>query len=125
MTHFAQIDEDGVVTNVIMAEQDFIDNHTTGTWVQTSYNTRGGVHYGQNGEPDSGVALNKNYAGIGFSYVAGVGFHAPQPYPSWTLNSDTFFWEAPIAYPDDGKRYKWNEELHQENNSLGWVEVEV
>jgi hypothetical protein len=93
MTHFAQI-EDGVVTNIIVAEQDFIDNHTTGVWVQASYNTRGGVHYAPDSNtPDGGVALHKNYAGIGYTYVAGIGFHAPQPYPSWTLDSDTYLWE--------------------------------
>ncbi len=117
MTHFAQI-EDGVVTDVIVAEQDFIDNHTTGTWVQTSYNTKGGVHYGQDGEPDGGVALHKNYAGIGFSYVDGVGFHTPQPYSSWTLDSDTYFWEPPVPMPDDDKKYRWDED------TTAWVEVE-
>ena len=70
MTHFAQI-EDGVVTNVIVAEQDFIDNYTTGTWVQTSYNTRGGKHYAPNSNTeDDGTALLKNYAGIGYTYIA-------------------------------------------------------
>tara|TARA_R110002096_G_scaffold213944_1_gene401572 strand:+ start:122 stop:478 length:357 start_codon:yes stop_codon:yes gene_type:complete len=117
MTHFAQI-EDGVVTNVIVAEQDFIDNYTTGTWVQTSYNTHGGVHYGQNGEPDGSVALNKNFAGIGYTYVDGVGFHTLKPYPSWSLNSDTYLWEPPVAYPDDEKRYQWNED------TTAWVEIE-
>ena len=114
MTHFAQI-EDGVVTNVIVAEQDFIDNHTTGTWVQTSYNTRGGVHYAPDSNtPDGGVALSKNYAGIGFIYVDGVGFHAP----SWTLDSDTYLWEPPVSYPDDGKQYAWDED------TTSWVEIE-
>jgi hypothetical protein len=117
MTHFAQI-EGGVVTNVIVAEQDFIDNHTAGTWVQTSYNTHGGVHYAPDSNtPDGGVALNQNYAGIGYTYVDGVGFHAPQPYPSWTLDSDTYLWEPPVAYPDDGRRYAWNED------TTAWVEI--
>ena len=118
MTHFAQVNDHSVVLQVIVAEQDFIDNHTKGTWVQTSYNTRGGVHYAPDSNtPDGGVALNQNYAGIGYTYVDGVGFHAPQPYPSWTLDSDTFFWEPPVAYPDDGKRYQWDED------STAWVEV--
>jgi hypothetical protein len=65
------------------------------------------------------VALNKNYAGIGFIYVDGVGFHAPQPYPSWTLDSDTYFWEPPVAYPDDGKHYQWDED------TTSWVEMEI
>ena len=116
MTHFAKI-EDSVVVYVIVAEQDFIDNHTTGTWVQTSYNTKGGKHYAPNSNTeDDGVALNKNYAGIGYTYVDGAGFHAPQPYPSWTLDSDTYLWEPPIAYPDDGERYAWDED------TTSWVE---
>jgi len=118
MTHFAQVNGHSVVLQVIVAEQDFIDNHTTGTWVQTSYNTKGNVHYGQNGLPDGGVALNKNYAGIGFIYITGVGFHAPQPYPSWTLDSDTYLWEPPVPMPDDDKRYRWDED------TTVWVEIE-
>lgn len=118
MTHFAQI-EDGVVTNVIVAEQDYIDNHATGTWVQTSYNTRGGLHYAPDSNtPDGGVPLGMNYAGIGHTYVDGVGFHAPQPYPSWALNSDTYLWEPPVPMPDDGKQYAWDED------TTAWVEVE-
>ena len=117
MTHFAKT-EDDVVTNVIVAEQDFV-NSQPGTWVRTSYNTRGGKHYAPNSNTeDDGVALNKNYAGIGYTYVDGVGFHAPQPYPSWSLNDDTFLWEPPVAYPDDGKRYAWDED------TTSWVEVE-
>jgi hypothetical protein len=122
MTHFAQLNISGIVKKVIVAEQDFIDT-LEGTWVQTSYNTRGGVHYGQDNNPDGGVALRKNYAGVGYTYVDGVGFHAPRPYPSWTLNSDTYFWDAPIEYPNDEKTYEWNEEIYQSNNALGWVEV--
>jgi|TARA_R110002051_G_scaffold179901_1_gene249604 hypothetical protein len=118
MTHFAKI-EDNVVVYVIVAEQDYIDNHAEGTWVQTSYNTRGGVHYGQDRDPDDGVALNKNFAGAGSIYVDGVGFHAPQPYPSWTLDSDTFLWEPPVARPDDGQRYGWDED------TTSWVEMET
>ena len=117
MTHFAKI-EDSVVVYVIVAEQDYIDSHE-GTWVQTSYNTRGGVHYGQDRDPDDGVALNKNFAGAGSIYVDGVGFHAAQPYPSWTLNADTYLWEPPVAYPDDGERYRWDED------TISWVKEEV
>lgn len=115
MTHFAQV-ADGTVTTVIVAEHEFVDSQP-GTWVQTSYNTRGGTHYGQDGVPDGGVALNKNYAGIGYTYVDGGGFHAPQPYPSWSLNDDTFLWEPPVAYPDDDKMYRWHE------NTEAWVAI--
>ena len=87
-----------------------------GTWIQTSYNTRGGVHYGQDGQPDGGVALRMNYAGIGYTY-AGVGFAAPQPFPSWTKNPDTYLWEAPTPAPQDGKMYTWDEA------TTSWVEV--
>jgi len=108
MAHFAKI-ENQVVTQVIVADQDFIDSGAVGHgWVQTSYNTRGGVHYGVDGQPDGGVALNKNYAGIGYTYD-GTGFAAPQPYPSWTLDQDSYLWVAPVAMPTDGKQYSWNE----------------
>jgi hypothetical protein len=118
MTHFAQIDEQNIVNTVIVAEQHFVNSHP-GTWVQTSYNTRGGKHYAPNSNTeDDGTALLKNYAGIGFTYVDGVGFHAPRPYASWTLDSDTYFWEPPVAYPDDGKNYHWDED------TTAWVEVE-
>lgn len=117
MSHFAKV-ENGIVTQVIVAEQDFIDSGVVGHgWIQTSYNTRGGVHYGQDGQPDNGVALNKNYAGIGYTWD-GTGFSAPQPYPSWTLNQDTYLWESPVPYPTDDKRYSWDEA------TTSWVEVE-
>ena len=113
MTHFAKV-ENGIVTQVIVAEQDFVDTQE-GTWVQTSYNTRGGIHYSpETGEPDGGVALRKNYAGIGFTYDSDRdAFYAPQPYPSWTLNETSCIWEAPVAYPDDGEIYIWNEDAQQ------------
>jgi len=113
--HFAEIDENNIVKRVIVAEQDFIDSGAVGdssNWIQTSYNTRGGVHYAPNShEPDGGIALRKNYAGIGFTYDSDRdAFYQLQPYPSWLLNEDTCQWESPIPYPDDDKRYKWNEE---------------
>jgi len=117
LSHFAKV-EDGIVTQVIVAEQDFIDTQE-GTWVQTSYNTRGGVHYSpETGSPDGGVALRKNYAGIGFTYDAvRDAFIPPQPYPSWLLNEDTCLWEAPVPHPNDGKLYNWNED------TVSWVEL--
>ena len=109
MSHFAKI-EDGLVTNVIVAEQDFIDSQD-GTWVQTSYNTRGGKHYDQDGNEDSGTPLRKNYAGIGYTFDSDKdAFYSPKLYPSWTLNDTTCQWEPPVAYPSDGERYEWNEE---------------
>ena len=114
MAHFAKV-VDGTVTQVIVAEPEFFDtfvDSSPGQWIQTSYNTRGGVHYSpETGEPDDGVALRKNYAGIGFTYDAAKdAFIPPQPYASWTLNEETCLWEAPVAYPDDGQMYEWNEE---------------
>jgi hypothetical protein len=110
MSHFAKV-EDGSVVTVIVAEQDVIDARE-GAWVQTSYNTRGGLHYSpETGEPDGGTALRKNYAGIGYIYDSERdAFYSQQPYPSWTLNDETCLWEAPVAYPDDGASYVWDEE---------------
>ena len=112
MGHFAKVNN-GVVEQVIVAEPEFFDtfvDSSPGQWIQTSYNTRGGVHYGQDGQPDGGVALRKNYAGIGFSYDAQRdAFIPPKPYASWILNEDTCQWEAPAPYPNDGSVYTWNE----------------
>jgi hypothetical protein len=112
MSHFAKV-LDGKVIQVIVAEPEFFDtfvDSSPGQWIQTSYNTRGGVHYGPDGEPDGGVALRSNYAGIGYTYDATHDvFYAPQPYASWTLNQTTWLWDAPVAYPSDGAAYSWNE----------------
>jgi len=116
MAHFAKV-VDGVVENVIVAEQDFIDTQE-GTWVQTSYNTRGGVHLGQNLKPDGGVALRKNYAGIGFTYDSELdAFIPPRPFASWLLNEDTCLWNPPTTHPWDGKDYTWDED------TTSWVEM--
>tara|TARA_R110002051_G_scaffold106926_1_gene179894 strand:+ start:1447 stop:1821 length:375 start_codon:yes stop_codon:yes gene_type:complete len=122
MSHFAEIDENNIVIRVIVIDQENIDTGNWGppdTWIQTSYNTRGGVHYAPNSHtPDGGVALRKNYAGIGFTYDSTKdAFIAPKPYPSWTLNEDTCQWDAPVAWPDDDKFYTWDEENRQ------WEEV--
>ena len=123
MSHFAEIDGDGIVQRVIVIEQNMLNSWNWGdpnNWIQTSYNTRGGVHYAPNSnDPDDGVALRKNYAGKGYTYdQTRDAFIPPQPYPSWNLNEDTCQWSAPVAYPDDGKRYNWDEDNTQ------WVEVE-
>ena len=115
MAHFAEVDENNIVKRVIVAEQDFINSGAVGessNWIQTSYNTRGGIHYApDSNEPDGGIALRKNYAGIGFTYDSDRdAFYTSQPYPSWTLNEDTCQWESPVPYPDDGEIYTWNEE---------------
>jgi hypothetical protein len=117
MAHFAKI-VDGIVTQVnVVDEQYFNDNRETrytGQWVQTSYNTQGGVHL------LGGTPLRKNYAGVGYTYdEARDAFIPPKPYPSWTLNEDSCFWDAPVAYPTDDKMYTWNEDNQQ------WTEVET
>ena len=122
MAHFAKVDENNLVTQVIVIEQDMIDTGNWGnpsSWIQTYYNTRAGVHNAPNSHtPDGGVALRKNYAGIGYTYdETRDAFIPPKPYSSWVLVADTCQWEAPIAYPDDGKKYMWDEDV------TNWVEV--
>ena len=109
MSHFAKVTE-GKVTQVIVAEQEFIDN-LDGTWLQTSYNTFGNQH-------PEGRPLRGNYAGIGYVYdKTNDVFYAPQPYTSWILNKDTWSWESPTPYPNDDKRYNWDEA------TTSWIEV--
>ena len=112
MSHFAQV-ENGIVTQVIVAEQDVIDSGLFGTgWVQTSYNTSGGVHL------LGGTPMRKNYAGIGYTYDSTRdAFIPPQPFASWTLNEETCLWDAPTPRPNDSKLYTWDEE------TTSWVEV--
>ena len=106
MGHFAKV-VDSKVVSVIVAEPEFFDtfvDSSPGQWIQTSYNTQGGVH--KNG----GTPLRKNYAGVGYTYDAvRDAFIAPQPFASWLLNDDTCLWDAPVAMPADGKAYEWNE----------------
>ena len=113
MSHFAKL-VDGIVTVVIVAEQDYI-NTLEGEWVQTSYNTYGGQH------PES-RPLRKNYAGIGYTYDRSRdAFIAPKPYSSWVLDEQTCLWAAPIAKPEPviGKYHGWNETI------VNWEEVSV
>ena len=119
MSHFAKV-VDGVVRSVIVAEQDFINTlPDSSDWVQTSYNTRGGVHYDPNtNTPDGKEQLRYNYAGIGYLFD-GVGFHAQQTFPSWILDKTTYLWNAPVPYPTDGKTYIWLE------SDQTWELVEV
>jgi len=114
MAHFAKI-ENNIVTKVIVAEQSFFDSFvddSPGEWLQTSYNTLGGVHSA------GGTPLRKNFAGVGYTYDATKdAFIAPQPYASWTLNETTCQWDCPVALPDDNKKYEWNE------TTTAWDEV--
>lgn len=120
MAHFAKVNEENKVVRVIVAEEDFFDtfiDDSPGRWLQTSYNTFGGVHYDpETNEPseDQSQALRYNYAGLGFNYnLTDDAFYAPQPYDSWTLNTDTYLWEPPTPCPDDGQDYGWNEETQE------------
>jgi hypothetical protein len=107
MAHFAKV-ENGIVTRVIVAEPEFFNSFvdsSPGEWIQTSYNTRGGVHL------LDGTPLRKNFAGVGYTYDrVKDAFIPPKPYPSWTLNEESCLWEAPTPKPNDGKGYEWNEE---------------
>jgi len=116
MSHFAKV-QNGKVLEVLVATQDFIDNYQdnrSGRWVQTSYNTIGGVHYDpETNQPsaDQSKALRKNFASVGWNYDITVdAFYAPQPFPSWRLNETTYMWEPPVEQPVDGNQYIWNEE---------------
>ncbi len=114
MSHFARVNAQGIVEQVIVAEQDFVNSLADKTsWIQTSYNTYGGQH-------PEGRPLRKNYAGIGYSYDhVRDAFIPPKPYASWVLNEETCLWDAPISYPTDGKVYRWDENTQQ------WVETGV
>lgn len=128
MAHFAQIDDSGIVTRVLVIEQDEIDTGDWGdpaSWIKTSYNTRGGVYYTPNThtpDPDQSKALRKNYAGPGCTYdAARDAFYEPQPYPSWILDEFSCTWQAPVPYPDEDPdnpvHYVWDED------SQSWVEL--
>tara|TARA_B100001173_G_scaffold227647_1_gene197659 strand:+ start:538 stop:906 length:369 start_codon:yes stop_codon:yes gene_type:complete len=120
MAHYAKV-LDGKVTNVIVAEAEFFDtfiDDSPGDWIQTSYNTYGNQHR------LGGTPLRKNYASVGFNYdKTNDAFYSPQPYASWTLNTTSYLWEAPIADPNsDSKSYYWDESAYQADNTKGWVE---
>jgi hypothetical protein len=139
MAHFAEVDAAGVVLRVLVVPddqehrgQEFMadDLGLGGTWIQTSYNTRGNVHYGADGEADGGTATGFNYAGVGFTWD-GTGFAAPRPYPSWNLDA-SYAWQPPTPEPTTTRtvnhegtdyevpvRYRWDED------TTSWVEVEV
>ena len=125
MAHFAKLDENNVVTFVTVGRQEDdgleaeLTARTGDVYKQTSYNTRGGVHY-TDGLPsdDQNKALRFNYAGIGYSYdETRDAFIPPQPYPSWVLDEATCLWVAPIPMPDGD--YVWDEDAGD------WVAADV
>jgi hypothetical protein len=126
MAHYAFLDSNNVVYQVIVGKdenEDGIDWEKYYDAKRTSYNTRGGVYYNSaTNEPheDQSKAYRKNYAGIGFTYdETRDAFIPPKPFESWVLNEFSCIWEAPVAYPNDGNRYSWNEE------SISWVLIET
>jgi len=121
MAHFAQIDENSKVIQVIVVDTRdtstadgiekesigvaFCERLIGGTWIKTSYNTQAGVHT-QGGDP-----LRGNYAGVGYTYDSTHDvFYPPQPFPSWTISAPTWTWMAPVPMPNDDKSYEWNED---------------
>lgn len=115
MGHFAKV-VDGKVVQVIVAEPEFFNSFvdsSAGTWLQTSYNTYGNKH-------PNGTPLRGNYAGVGYTYdqINDV-FYAPKPFPSWTLDQETWLWNAPTPYPEDGKQYEWDE------TAVAWKELVI
>jgi len=140
MPHYAEIDSINTVVRVLVVPdndhthgraQEYLANDLGlgGTWIQTSYNTRGGIHYTQipafddKGNmkgfmlsADGTNGLRKNYAGVGYSYDPDKdAFIPPKPYPSWILNEFSCLWQPPIAYPKDSKFYAWDE------STTGWI----
>ena len=135
MAHFAKV-KDGIVIKVIVAEQEFIDDLVEtepGTWIKTSYNTRGGIHYEPNSNTQSAdqtKALRKNFAGIGMTYdETRDAFIPPKTFASWTINETTCLWDPPVTYPTDGETYIWNETAYQaalsdsSDTSVAWEQV--
>jgi len=114
MAHYAFLNMQNIVTEVIVGKDEtdgptnwemHYGNIREQVCKRTSYNTRGGAH------SEGGVPFRKNYAGIGYTYdFARDAFIPPKPFDSWTLNENSCLWEAPVAMPDDGQRYSWNEE---------------
>ena len=122
MASFAQLNENSIVTDVIVVNNETIDNlpfpesepvgvafcqslyGSTTVWKQTSYNAN----------------FRKNFAGLGYTYDPVLdAFIPPQPYPSWLLNTTTCQWEAPVPYPTDGQMYAWDEA------TLSWILMET
>jgi hypothetical protein len=116
MAHFAKV-TNGIVTQVIVAEPEFFETFVDtnpGEWIQTSYNTHGGVH------TQGGTPLRKNFAGIGYAYDrTNDCFVPPKPYASWSLDTNSCLWQPPVAMPTDNKMYRWNEATQ------AWDEVAV
>ena len=133
MGHWAEIDENNVVIRVLVIKEAELDTGNWGDkskWIKTSYNTHQGKHYVPSEKQnfseesaDQSKSLRFKFAGPGDIYdpVNDI-FYEPQPFSSWTWVADTYSWAPPIEQPDDGKKYEWNEDLYQSDNTKGWVE---
>ena len=129
MAHFVKLNAENYVIFVTVARDEDenreveISQETGEIYKRTSYNTRGGVHYqADNNTPsiDQSKSFRKNYAGIGYYYDSiRDAFIPPKPFPSWTLNEDSCLWDSPVPYPNDGKMYRWNEDI------LNWQEINL
>jgi len=129
MSHYAEVDNNNIVQRVLVVESDVIQRGTFGepsNWIKTSYNMKGGVYHDETNTPAKDQSVingdkarqRKNYAGVGFTYDKTMdAFIPPNPFPSWILNKGTCLWDAPVASPDDGKRYTWDEP------NTKWIEV--
>ena len=123
MAHYAFLDENNIVTEVIVGKNEGEDGvdweahygaFRGQVCKRTSYNTYGGFH------SNGGDPLRKNYAGIGYTYdIQKDAFISPKPFPSWVLNEETCLWQSPVPYPTDNKRYEWDEA------KLSWREINV
>lgn len=125
MPYYAKIENNTVTEVMSVSEEQFTSYKLKAVdefWVQTNYNTEGGIYYVPNvypriPGPDQSKALRANYAGIGYIYDAvNDVFYAPQPYPSWSISAPTWLWSAPVPYPTDGGLYYWDEA------TLSWIE---
>tara|TARA_R110000787_G_scaffold258502_1_gene363710 strand:+ start:352 stop:729 length:378 start_codon:yes stop_codon:yes gene_type:complete len=122
MAHYAQVNSDGIVVQVLVMDNDMETNQGEAAciaWLQEKVSPDAWVKTSYNGN------IRKQYAGSGFTYDSDKDkFIAPQPFASWALDSDDD-WQAPLAMPSDDKRYIWDEDAYQADNTVGWVEVEV
>ena len=125
MAHFSKV-LNGKVVNVIVADPEFFEtfvDESPGEWIQTSYNTFGGIHYQPNSRTPSenqSKALRKNFGSVGYTYDRiKDAFIPPKPYSSWVLNEQTCLWESPVSYPTDGEDYYWDEV------TLSWIAATV
>lgn len=130
MAHYAFINENNLVVQVIVGKdesnfdwENYYSMQIGMMCKRTSYNTRGGIYYipgTDTPDPDQSKSFRKNYAGIGYSYDSNKdAFIPPKPFESWVLNESSCLWESPIPYPDDGKKYAWDE------LQTKWVEVQI